>query len=195
MILEEVKRRGRGIVVTFGRFQPPTSGHEKVVDKVISQAKRLRYEHRIYTSPSSNSLKNPLRYREKVRFLRAMFSRAEVYEDSKIINPFFMMKQLSDQGYKNVVLVVGGDRIDGMTDQISRYINHKDKDKSFNFDNFKVVSSGRRDPDAAGTVGMSGTKMRQAVADDEFDSFMLGLPKSTTARLAKSLFNAIRKAL
>ena len=195
MILDEVKRRGRGIVVTFGRFQPPTSGHEKVIDKVISQAKRAGYEHRIYTSPSSNSIKNPLRYREKVRFLRAMFPRAEVYEDSKIINPFFMMKQLSNQGYKNVVLVVGGDRIDGMTDQISRYINHKDKDKSFNFDNFKVVSSGRRDPDAEGTVGMSGTKMRQAVIDDEFESFMLGLPKKTTPRLAKSLFNAIRKAL
>ena len=102
---------------------------------------------------------------------------------------------MSDEGYKNVVLVVGGDRIEGMRDQISRYIKHKDKSKSFDFDNFQVVSSGRRDPDAEGTVGMSGTKMRQAVIDDEFDTFKLGLPKKTTQRVARSLFSAIRKAL
>jgi len=192
-LLNEVKRRG--IVVTFGRFQPPTSGHEKVVDTVLSQAKRMGFEHRIYTSPSSSNLKNPLRYHEKVRFLRALFPRTNVYEDSKIINPFFMMKQLSDQGYRNVVLVVGGDRIEGMRDQIKRYIKHEDKKKSFEFDNFKVVSSGRRDPDAEGTVGMSGTKMRQAVADDDFDSFRQGLPRKTTGKIAKSLFDAIRKSL
>ena len=181
--------------MTFGRFQPPTSGHEKVVDKVKSLAKRMGFEHRIYTSPSSDNKKNPLKYSQKVSFLRALFPRATVHKDSRIINPFYMMKQLSDEGYKNVVLVVGGDRIEGMRDQISRYIKHKDKSKSFDFDNFQVVSSGRRDPDAEGTVGMSGTKMRQAVIDDEFDTFKLGLPKKTTQRVARSLFSAIRKAL
>ncbi len=191
--LNEVKKRG--IVVTFGRFQPPTSGHEKLIDKVKSQAKRMGFDHRIYTSPSSSNLKNPLKYREKVRFLRALFPRTEVYEDSKIINPFFMMKQLSDEGYKNVILVVGGDRIEEMQRQVGKYIKHKDKSKSFEFDNFRVVSSGKRDPDAEGTVGMSGTKMRQAAVEDDFDTFKSGLPKKTTVKIAKSLFNAIRKAL
>ena len=68
-MLSEVKKRGRGIVVTFGRFQPPTSGHEKVVDKVTSVAKRMGFESRIYTSPSQNNVKNPLRYKDKVRFI------------------------------------------------------------------------------------------------------------------------------
>ena len=194
--LKELKKRKRGgIVVTFGRFQPPTSGHEKVVDKVISQAKRMGFDHRIYTSPSSGNIKNPLKYNEKVSFLRAMFPRATVQRDSKIINPFYMMKQLSDEGYTDVVLVVGGDRIEGMQREISKYIKHEDKKKSFEFENFRVISSGKRDPDAEGTVGMSGTKMRQAVKEGDFDSFKLGLPKKTTVKLSRSLFNAIRKAL
>jgi len=194
MKLREKTNRG-GIVVTFGRFQPPTSGHEKVVDKVISQAKRMGFDHRIYTSPSSSNTKNPLKYPQKVSFLRALFPRATVQKDSRISNPFFMMKQLSDEGYKNVILVVGGDRIEEMQRQIGKYINHKDKNKSFEFDNFQVVSSGRRDPDSEGTVGMSGTKMRQAAVEDDFDTFKSGLPKKTTQRIARSLFSAIRKAL
>jgi FAD synthase len=194
-MLNEVKKRGRGIVVTFGRFQPPTSGHEKVVDKVLSVAKRMGFDSRIYTSPSQNNAKNPLRYKDKVRFLRAMFPKATIHEDAKIINPFYMMKQLSDQGYRNVVLIVGGDRIENMEKEISKYIKHKDKKKSFEFDNFKVVSSGKRDPDAEGTTGMSGTKMRAAVQDDDFELFTQGLPRATTKRLARSLFNAIRKAI
>lgn len=194
-MLNEVKKRGRGIVVTFGRFQPPTSGHEKVVDKVLSVAKRMGFDSRIYTSPSQNNVKNPLRYKDKVRFLRAMFPKATVHEDAKIINPFYMMKQLSDQGYRNVVLIVGGDRIADMKREISKYIKHEDKKKSFEFDNFSVISSGKRDPDAEGTTGMSGTKMRAAVQDDDFDLFSQGLPKATTKRLAKSLFDAIRKAI
>lgn len=194
-MISEVKKRGRGIVVTFGRFQPPTSGHEKVVDKVTSVAKRMGFESRIYTSPSQNNAKNPLRYKDKVRFLRAMFPKATVHEDAKIINPFYMMKQLSDQGYRNVVLIVGGDRIADMKREISKYIKHTDKKKSFEFDNFEVISSGKRDPDAEGTTGMSGTKMRAAVEDDDFDLFSQGLPRATTKRLARSLFNAIRKAI
>ncbi len=189
------QRRSRGIVVTFGRFQPPTSGHELVMRKVLSVAKTMGYEHRIYTSPSQSNVKNPLRYKEKVRFLRALFPQANIYEDSRIINPFFMMKQLSDQGYKNVILIVGSDRVVDMSSQIKKYIKHRDKEKSFEFDNFKAVSSGDRDPDAEGAAGMSGTKMRQAVADEDFELFMQGLPKRTTPRLGQSLFNAIRKAL
>lgn len=189
------QRRRRGIVVTFGRFQPPTSGHELVMRKVLSVAKKMGYDHRIYTSPSSSNAKNPLRYKEKVRFLRALFPKANIYEDSRIINPFFMMKQLSDQGYKDVILIVGSDRVNDMSSQISKYIGHSDKDKSFEFDNFRAISSGDRDPDAEGAAGMSGTKMRQAVADDEFELFMQGLPRGTTPRLGRSLFNAIRKAL
>ena len=127
------QRRRRGIVVTFGRFQPPTSGHELVMRKVLSVAKKMGYEHRIYTSPSQNNTKNPLRYKEKVRFLRALFPKANIYEDSRIVNPFFMMKQLSDQGYKDVILIVGSDRVNDMSSQISKYIGHSDKDKSFEF--------------------------------------------------------------
>lgn len=193
MRLNEAKRRG--IVVTFGRFQPPTSGHELVMNKVLEVANRLGFEHRIYTSTSQGNAKNPLRYREKVGFLRAMFTKNNIVDDSRIINPFFMMKQLSDQGYKDVVLIVGSDRVKDLRSQISKYINHKDKDKSFEFDKFRVISSGKRDPDAEGTSGMSGTKMRQAVADDDFPLFMSGLPRKTTNRLGQRLFNALRKAL
>ena len=183
------------IVYTFGRFQPPTSGHQLLIDKVISVAKKQGAEHRIYPSVSNDPKKNPLSHTDKVKFMKQMFKKANIVNDKKIITPFHAAKQLSDQGYKNVILVVGGDRVADLRKQISQYINHKDPKKAFYFDSFKVVSAGKRDPDSSDISGMSASKMRKAVSDKDFDLFMKGMPDSVSKTAAKKLYNAIAKGM
>ena len=183
------------IVYTFGRFQPPTSGHQLLIDKVISVAKKQGAEHRIYPSVSNDPKKNPLSHTDKVKFMKQMFKTANIVNDKKIITPFHAAKQLSDQGYKNVTLIVGGDRVADLRKQITQYIDHPDPKKAFYFDSFKVVSAGKRDPDSSDISGMSASKMRKAVGDKDLDLFMQGMPDSVSKTTAKRLYNAIAKGM
>ncbi len=179
----------KAIVVTFGRFQPPTIGHQKLVDAVVANARKERAEHRIYPSRSHDAKKNPLQPKDKVRFMKKMFRGANIVDDNDIRTPFHMLKQLSDEGYKNVILVVGGDRVNEFDRQIRPYINHSDPKKSYNFDNFEVRSAGERDPDAEGVEGMSASKMRAAAVDGDFDSFESGVGNKS---VAKQLWKKLR---
>ena len=182
----------KAIVVTFGRFQPPTIGHKKLIDAVVAVARKERAEHRIYPSRSQDKKKNPLQPKDKVRFMKKMFKGANIIDDDDIRNPFAMMKKLSDEGYKKVILVVGGDRVSAFDKQIRPYIGHKDPNKRYDFDEFKVVSAGERDPDAEGVEGMSASKMRAAVEAGDFESFQGGVGNKT---VAKQLYNALKKAM
>ena len=182
----------KAIVVTFGRFQPPTIGHKKLIDAVVGVARKERAEHRIYPSRSNDKKKNPLQPKDKVRFMKKMFKGANIIDDDSIKNPFAMMKQLSDEGYKKVILVVGGDRVSAFDKQIRPYIGHKDPKKRYEFDEFKVVSAGERDPDAEGIEGMSASKMRAAVEAGDFESFQGGVGNKA---VAKQLYNALKKAM
>jgi len=182
------------IVVTFGRFQPPTIGHQKLIDKVKFIARSERAEYRIYPSRSYDKKKNPLSASYKIRLMKKMFKGTKIVDDSSIINPFYMMKQLSDEGYKKVILVVGGDRVKELDSQIRPYINHPDDKKAYYFDSFEVRSAGERDPDATGIVGMSASKMRAAATENDFDTFLLGIPNQDK-KVATDLFNKLRKSM
>jgi len=124
--------------------------------------------------------------------MKKMFKGANIIDDDSIKNPFAMMKQLSDEGYKKVILVVGGDRVSAFDKQIRPYIGHKDPKKRYEFDEFKVVSAGERDPDAEGIEGMSASKMRAAVEAGDFESFQGGVGNKA---VAKQLYNALKKAM
>lgn len=181
----------KSIVFTFGRFQPPTSGHERLVDKVVSVARKVGAEAAVYLSPSEGGQKNPLPLKDKEKYMKSFFGRSvDIYADSKFNNPFYVMKNLSDQGYKKVYLVVGSDRVSELKKNISKYIGHSDKSKSFDFTEFDVVSAGERDPDAEGVAGMSASKMRAAAASGDYESFSLGLP--STFKQGEKLFKDIR---
>ena len=182
----------KAIVVTFGRFQPPTIGHKKLVDAVVANARSERAEHRIYPSRSHDKKKNPLQPKDKIRFMKKMFRGANIIDDDTIRTPFHMMKQLSNEGYKNVILVVGGDRVNEFDRQIRPYINHSDPKKSYNFENFEVRSAGERDPDAEGVEGMSASKMRAAAQEGDFDSFESGVGNRT---IAKQLWDKLRSEM
>jgi len=188
-ILEQASNKS--VVFTFGRFQPPTSGHQLLINKVIKEARKRRAEHRIYPSHSHDAKQNPLSHKDKVLYMRKMFPKANIIDDKKAVNPFNVLESLSKEGYKNVYFMVGGDRVSEFQKGMKKYVG---KD-GYDFDTFEVISAGHRDPDAEGVVGMSGSKMRKAVADDEFEQFLNGVPDKTSKRVSLGLFKAIRKGM
>lgn len=189
------KTDGKGIVFTFGRFTPPHSGHEVLINRVVSVARKLGYEHGIYASKSYGDKRNPLKYKDKIKYLKGAFRNANIVNDASLFNPFVVAKHLSNEGYKHVVLVVGGDRASDLERSIRKYIGHKDPTKSFDFDSFKVVSAGKRDPDADDITGMSASKMRRAATEGDFDTFKVGVPSGMKERDAKKMYDDTRKGL
>lgn len=149
----------------------------------------------IFASPSEGNIKNPLRYKDKIKYMKDAFRNANVVDDPSMKNPFFVAKMLSDKGYKKVILVVGSDRVKDLDEQIRKYIDHPDPKKAFYFDHFEVVSAGGRDPDADDVSGMSASKMRQLAADGDFDKFLDGVPSGMKDRTASMMFDDIRAGL
>jgi len=185
----------KGIVFTFGRFSPPHAGHELLIKKVLGVAKQHGFDHGVYASTSHDKTRNPLPYKDKIKFLKNSFKNANIINSPKLINPFYVAKKLSDDGYKHVILVVGGDRVKELDKDIRKYINHSDPKKSFNFDTFKVVSAGKRDPDADDVSGMSASKMRKSAANNDFESFKSGVPSGMSSGDTKKMFNIIKKEM
>ncbi len=186
----------KGVVFMFGRFNPPTLGHEKMVKRAVQVAKRAGIrEVRLYPSFTQDRKKNPLPHREKVKWLSKFFKGVKVINSTDARTPFAAARQISDQGFKRVIMVTGGDRAKEFQSQISKYIKHKDPDKSFEFDEFSVVSAGQRDPDAEDASGMSASKLRALAAAGDFDSFSKGLPSLATESDAGKLFDAIRRGM
>jgi len=188
-ILEQTS--DKSVVFTFGRFQPPTSGHQLLINKVIKEASKLRAEHRIYPSHSQDSKQNPLSHKDKVLYMRKMFPKADIVDDKKAKTPYHVLESLSKEGYKKVYFIVGGDRVSEFKNGMKKYVG---KD-GYDFDVFEVISAGKRDPDAEGVVGMSGSKMRKAAQDNDFEKFITGVPDKTPKRVAQGLFKAIRKGM
>jgi uncharacterized membrane protein (UPF0127 family)/nicotinic acid mononucleotide adenylyltransferase len=184
-ILEQTSNKS--VVFTFGRFQPPTSGHQLLINKVIKEAQSRKAEHRIYPSHSTDIKQNPLSHKDKVLFMRKLFSNANIMDDKKAKNPFQVLDILYKEGYENVYFIVGGDRVPEFKKGMKKYTE--------GFKKFEIISAGERDPDAEGVVGMSGSKMRKAVADDEFEKFLKGVPSRTPKRISLGLFKAIRKGM
>ena len=183
--------KNKTIVFAFGRFNPPTVGHELLVKKVVETAKSLRADHVIYASRGQDSKKNPLSVLQKISYLRKMFPYAKFAAANEDVRTFIeVAKYLDKQGYKNIVMVAGSDRISEYEKLLSKY-----NGKEFNFDSTKVVSAGERDPDAEGASGMSGSKMREAAVKNDFEKFRTGIPQSLSDKETKSLMNAIRLAM
>jgi len=184
--LEEKKKKSQaaGIVITFGRMNPPTIGHGKLIDKVIEVAKGV--EHRIYISQTQDEKKNPLKYANKIKFLKRMFPKANIIKDASIKTPFDVFEKLDDEGFEKVTMVVGSDRLSEFQKGIKRM------DVSYTF---KAVSAGKRDPDAEGVEGMSASKMRAAARNNDLKKFKLGLGKTLNRNDAELLFKAVRKGM
>ena len=185
----------RIIVFSFGRMNPPTIGHEKLLDAMAKTAGRNPY--RMYLSQSQDPKKNPLSYKDKVKIARKMFPRhaRSILKADKVKNLWHVVTSLYDEGYRNVVMVVGSDRVTQFDILLNKYNGKKGTHGFYNFMDIKVVSAGERDPDAEGASGMSASKMRAAASENDFSKFSLGIPKAVSNAESKKIFNMVRKGM
>ena len=175
-------------VITFGRMNPPTVGHEKLVNKIVSTAISEKGTPLVYLSKTQDAKKNPLTYDQKIKYAQAFFGkRLVVKSPAKTI--IEVAKEIQKTGYKDLVLVVGSDRVKEFETLLNKY-NGKD----FTFDSIKVVSAGDRDPDSDDVSGMSASKIRAAAAEGDLDLFTKGIP-TRNDRLRLSLYSDVRKGL
>lgn len=173
------------IVFAFGRFQPPTIGHELLVKKVKQVSGSA--DHVIYASKTQDKKKNPLPVDRKIYYLQRMFPSTNFKAANEKERTFLEVAAELNKKYKNIVMVAGSDRIAAYRKLLNDY-NGKD----FNFDTIEVVSAGERDPDSDTASGMSGTKMREAAKKGDLNSFKRGLPHTITDHDARRLMNEIR---
>jgi hypothetical protein len=184
----------KSLTTAFGRFNPPTVGHEKLINAV--EAAAGGGDFKIYASQSQDKLKNPLEYSEKVKFMKEMFSQYEnnIVYDENIKTIFDILTQAYNDGYTQFTLVAGSDRVPAFSDLIKKYNGVEGKHGLYNFvDGLKVVSAGERDPDSEGVEGMSASKMRKAATKDDFQEFITGLPVGFT--YSQELFDAVKEGM
>ena len=187
---EQPEEEGPTLTIAFGRFNPPTVGHEKL----LSAAKRASVggDLKIYPSRTQDPKKNPLDPDMKISFMKKMFPNYEdnIISDSNMKSIFDVLTNANGDGYKNVNIIVGSDRQAEFDNLANKYNGNL-----YNFDMIDVISAGVRDADADGVEGMSASKMRKAVIDDDFKSFRRGTPKKLNDTDAQALFNAVRQGM
>ncbi len=183
------------VYFTFGRMNPPTIGHEKLLDAISKAAGSNPYK--IYLSQSQDEDKNPLGYKEKVKIARKMFPRhaRNILVDKGAKNLLEVASKLYESGFKNIVGVVGSDRIREFDTRIKKYNGVKGRHGFYNFEKITIISAGDRDPDADGATGMSASKMRAAAKDNDFSTFSQGLPRAVKNADAKKIYNSVRSGM
>ena len=178
------------LTIVFGRFNPPTVGHEKL----LKSAKRISAggDVKIYPSRTQDPKKNPLDPSKKIKYMKLMFPEFEenIINDPEMKSIFDVLVTANEEGYSSVNIVVGSDRQAEFENLAQKY-----NGDLYNFDLIRVVSAGVRDADADGVSGMSASKMRKAVMDNDFASFRRGTPKTLDDADAKTLFNAVRQGM
>ena len=186
--LKEARRKS--IAFTFGRFNPPTIGHEKLINKVASVRAD---DYRIFLSRSEDAKKNPLGANEKLKIMKKMFPRHARHIAINTTNMILdICTMLHNKGYTEIFMVVGSDRVREFETIINKYNDIKSRHGYYNFDNVNVLSAGERDPDADGASGMSASKMRAAAAKGDLASFKQGLPRGVNA---DEIMKSVRKGM
>ena len=191
---EYVTEATKEVTFTFGRFNPPTSGHEKLFETLKKVSKGGMY--RIYASKSEDSKKNPLPFRDKVKFLRKMFPKhaRNIMADTDTRTVIDVARKLYDQGFTKMTMVAGSDRVKEFEILLNKYNGVEARHGFYQFESkIKVISAGERDPDSDDVSGMSASKLRVAAADNDLELFSKGMPKSY--KDSKELFNAVRKGM
>ena len=176
------------VVFAFGRFQPPTTGHELLV-KAVKKLAGSTADHVIYASKTEDKKDNPLPVARKVYFLKRMFPNTNFKAADAQVRTFIEAAKELNKRYKNIVMVAGSDRVAEYEKILNKY-----NGTEFHFDTVEVVSAGERDPDSDSASGMSGTKMRDAAKKGNFKQFKKGVPATLTDLDARRLMNDIRTA-
>ena len=180
------------LTLAFGRFNPPHAGHLQLMDVAAQSAEQEESDYIIVPSRSQDPKKNPLDADTKVSMMRQMFPQhsERIVNDGANRTIFDVLKKAHNDGYTNVRIVAGQDRVKEF-DKLSQNYNGQ----LYQFDNMEVVSSGERDPDAEGMEGLSSSRMRLAAAEGDFKTFRAGLPQDTPRKMAMTLFDTVRQTM
>ena len=180
------------LTLAFGRFNPPHAGHQQLMDIAAQSAEAEESDYIIVPSRSQDPKKNPLDADTKVSMMRQMFPQhsERIINDGANRTIFDVLKKAHNDGYTNVRIVAGQDRVKEF-DKLSQNYNGK----LYQFDNMEVISSGDRDPDAEGMEGLSSSRMRLAAAEGDFKTFRAGLPEGTPRKMAMTLFDTVRETM
>ena len=194
---EEKEDKGTA-TIAFGRFNPPHAGHGKLIS--VAKKSSEKGDFKIYPSRKSGDKQNPLEADEKISIMRQMFSDdgEKIINDGDMKTIFDVLKKTYDDGYSSVNIVAGGKRV-AEFDQLANKYNGE----LYDFENINSISAGDRDPDAEGIEGISATKMRVAVKDDDFEAFMKNLEKTEKKKVVRivddevgrQIFNAVKKSM
>lgn len=182
-----IEAKAGKVVVSFGRMNPMTNGHEKLANKLKSVAQSEGATARLYLSHSTNPKKDPLDFAIKVRFAKKAFG--NIVQNSAARTIIEVFHEL-DGKFSDVIVVVGSDRIQEFETLLNKY-----NGKNYNFNSIEVISAGERDPDAEGVEGMSGSKMRKFASENDFENFKKGVPSKLSDNDAKKLFDEVRKGM
>ena len=190
-LIEEEKT----IYFTFGRMNPPTTGHEKLMNELAKKSGSNPY--RVYLSQSTDKKKNPLDFKYKVKTVRKFFPKhaRSVMLDKKVKNVFDAVTEMYNDGFKNITMVVGSDRINEFNTLLKKYNGVKGRHGLYNFNKINVISAGDRDPDADDISGMSASKMRKLANEGNFTQFSQGLPRNVSNADAKKVYNEVRRGM
>ena len=187
--VNEALDKNTKLIFAFGRFNPPTSGHGKLMREVIIQARKNNANHIVYASASQDKRKNPLDVNTKVKFMKKMFPQNKIQAAGGSQRTFIEILKFYNKMYGEIIMVAGSDRIREFQALADKY-----NGKEYNYKSIKVASSGDRDPDAEGVTGMSASKMREMAKNDDYRNFktgVTGLSDSDT----KALFAAVKKGM
>ena len=181
----------KGVVFTFGRFNPPTVGHAKLVDKLTTSTSG-GYAPLVYMSHSQDAKKNPLDFGTKQKFMNLFFGKKVGVMNSNARHVFEIVTDLYNQGYTKIRMVVGSDRVKEFNVLLNKYNSVKGRHGFYKFDDIQIISAGERDPDSDDVSGMSASKMRLAATENDFDSFKTGVPDQ---KHADKLWKAVRRGM
>ena len=178
------------LTIVFGRFNPPTVGHEKLLQAAEKAA--VGGELKIYPSRTNDPKKNPIDPDMKISYMKKMFPDYEeqIINDPEMVSIFNVLVTAAEDGYKNINIIVGADRQAEFENLANKY-----NGELYDFKEIRVISAGVRDADAEGVEGMSASKMRKAVQDDDFDAFRRGMPKKLNNADTQALFDAVRTGM
>jgi hypothetical protein len=177
------------VTINFGRFNPPTIGHEKLLDTSMSKGTG---DHRVYATQTQDNKKNPLDWKTKVKYMRKVFPThaRHILMDRKVKTIWDALVIAHNDGFKNLEFVAGSDRVNEFAKLIKKFNGVKARHGFYDFLDIKIINAGQRDPDAEGAEGMSASKMRAAAAENNLIAFTSGLPRKF--KDAEGLMNAVR---
>jgi predicted kinase len=195
-IIKEEESSGKHHVMTFGRMNPPTTGHMKLINKVHEVAQKHNASHSVVTSHSQDSKKNPLSPAQKKKHLQRYSPETNFVSASKE-EPTILhhAAKLHKKGVTHLHVVVGSDRVKEMHGLLHKYNGVPGKHGHYHFKKITVTSAGHRDPDSEGSEGMSGTKMREHAKNKNHGEFRKGVPSHVSDQHSKELMHDVRKGM